>query len=117
MDCRNFETFAKEFDRMCAYYVKKEKTCHDCPFYYLGCYQCTKDNPTKSVEILQTWSDQHPKTTRQSEFLKLFPNAEIINDIIDILPCTIDTTYKSDMCSYFDCCWACEKNYWLTEVE
>lgn len=117
MDCRNFETFAKEFDRMCSYYIEKEKTCYNCPFYHLGCYQCTKENPANSVEILQKWSDEHLIKTRQSEFLKLFPNAEIDKGIINILPCTINTAHKSNECVFLDGCYACAKKYWLTEVE
>lgn len=115
MDCRNFETFAKEFDRMCAYYIKKEYSCMSCPFIELGCYEGTKNNPTKSVEILQQWSNQHPKVTRQDKLLEIIPDTHMRNGVIDICPKGIDTNYIVN-CSTQDCC-ECVKNYWLTEVE
>lgn len=37
--------------------------------------------PEKAVEIVEKWAAEHPKKTRQSEFLKMFPNARIRGDV------------------------------------
>lgn len=58
-----------------------------------------------------------PKKTRQSEFLKMYPNARLNSKgILDIRPCNIDTSYSTDHC-YFACGDECQSNYWLQEVE
>ena len=58
-----------------------------------------------------------PKKTRQSEFLKMYPNARLNSKgILDIQPCNIDTNYSTDRC-YFGCGDECLNAYWSQEVE
>ena len=40
-----------------------------------GCYGYTKSHPAEAVEIVERWAKEHPRKTRQSEFLKMFPRA------------------------------------------
>lgn len=68
----------------------------------------------KAVQIVEQWAKDNPIKTRQSEFLKMFPNADLLSDVIDISPCSIE----KEMCK---CCGdreceECRKDYWLTEV-
>lgn len=57
------------------------------------------------------------KVTRQKEFLKIYPNADKSDGIINIIPCTLDTTYEEKYCSNYTSCEECRKDYWLKEVE
>ena len=83
---------------------------------HCGTFTCS--HPEDAVRIVEKWSAEHPIKTRQSEFLKMFPNAELMNDgIIYMCPKFIDKTYKDDKdCSAIKCD-ECKKEYWLAEVE
>lgn len=70
----------------------------------------------KSVQIVEQWAKDHPVKTRQSEFLKMFPDAIIKNGIIAIWPQNICESYTpEDGCTY-TACGLCRKRFWLTEV-
>ena len=72
-------------------------------------------NPEKIVAIVEKWALEHPKKTRQSEFLKMFPNARIRGDVLEIRPCDIDDNIE---CIDGDEeCYECYRKYWLAEVE
>lgn len=53
------------------------------------------------------------KKTRQSEFLKIFPNAEPKEGVMDICPLILD---KSAKCFKVNCK-VCQKDFWLAEVK
>ena len=77
------------------------------------------DDSTKSIEEMvlkvEQWAKDHPLKTRQSEFLKLFPNAVIDEDdgILGIRPCDIDERLG---CTNEKGCDGCRRKYWLAEV-
>lgn len=78
--------------------------------------------PEKLVEIIEKWAAEHPVKTRQSEFLKMFPSAKMLNGVISVDPCEVDTENcgvdsESEWCQKCDSCESCHKDYWLTEVE
>lgn len=110
-------TFFKEKQRM-----TKECTieCCKCPLSYenneegLACSILERYYPEKAVEIIENWSKKHPIKTRQSEFLKLYPKADLEDGILVIRPCELD----SDMeCFEGDqMCYSCKKRYWLEEI-
>lgn len=85
-----------------------------------GCYGYTKSHPAEAVEIVERWAKEHPRKTRQSEFLKMFPRANLTDGWgIDICPRNIDMELK---CPYSDdgmimYCADCQKKYWLAEVK
>ena len=116
MDCSKTETFFSELKRMCNKY---NSTCVGCKIYSIcfdtGCYGFIKDNPQEAIEIVQKWNDSNPVKTRQSEFLKMFPDANIINGVIDICPEWVDTKFEN--CNPKLWCYECKEKYWLTEVK
>lgn len=116
-DCGKTNTFFKELKRMCNKYSCT--ACIGCEInqhcYDSGCYGFVKNNPLKAVEIVQKWSDSNPVKTRQSEFLKLFPNVKMIGGHINICPITVNTKFEN--CDPKLCCYECKEKYWLTEVE
>lgn len=77
------------------------------------------DDSVKSIEEtiskVEQWAKDHPVKTRQSEFLKMFPNAVIDEDdgILGIKPCYID---ESIGCTDEKGCDGCRRKYWLAEV-
>ena len=86
------------------------------------CEDFIKQHPAEAVEIVERWGKEHPRKTRQSEFLKMFPNALIFKEILTINPCVIDSSrFSIEECHTYDDnnagCFACRKKYWLEEVE
>ena len=113
--------FLKEEDRMCdKYKYSSNHTCSDCPCHSKRngtdeiCISLRKTDPAKYVEIVEKWSADHPAKTRQSELLKMFPNAEIENGIAVACPKSLD---KNVECESLSPCDECTRKYWLEEVE
>ena len=106
--------YLKERNRMCDSYTNM---CDGCGFGKVPkCNRTEEDNPEKAVEIVEKWSANHPKKTRQSELLKMFPYAPttVENGALKICPKNVDE--KRD----FSCarpCSVCLKEYWFSEVE
>nr|DAJ57533.1 MAG TPA: hypothetical protein [Caudoviricetes sp.] len=102
--------FYKAFKRMC------DKTdCRDC-LLDQKCRPSANVEPEEVVGLVEEWAKENPVKTRQSEFLKTFPNA-MINEsdgILCITPCNIEG--KSIVCTYGKSCGDCRRDYWLTEV-
>lgn len=104
-----------DYVRMC----KKNIFCDDCPIY-----DGEKDCDFNSMNDLELeaanekilkWCEEHPVITRQDRFLKIFPNPEFYNGVIDICPKRIDKTIKC--CGRVRSCNECKRNYWLAESE
>ena len=99
--------FYKAFKRMC------DKTdCKDC-LLDQKCRPSANVEPEEVVELVEEWSKDHPVKTRQSEFLKMFPNVVMTRGVIALRPCRLDTQINE--CSGSDCD-KCKRAYWLTEV-
>lgn len=60
-----------------------------------------------------------PKKTRQSEFLKLFPNASVTHSgLLGVKPCTFEgRNFIKQKCDSYATCLDCQKDYWFQEVE
>ena len=112
-------------DRMCKSFngccngceVKKRMGAGNVCFHYMA------QHPQEVVEIVERWAKDHPRKTRQSELLKMFPNAQIFEGVLKIEPCElIDSKLNSEECHSYDefglsGCYECRKNYWLEEVD
>ena len=82
------------------------------------------NHPEEAVEIVERWAKEHPRKTRQSEFLeqfsKMFPRMNQDNFWWkDICPKDIDTKVKCPVCANGMTmhCTDCREIYWLEEVE
>lgn len=74
------------------------------------------DTIKNNVDRVIKWAKDHPVKTRQSEFLKLFPDAKTMGGVIVICPNHIDSTYRNvDTCDH-SFCEECCKKYWSEEV-
>lgn len=75
------------------------------------------------VEQVEQWAKEHPVKTRQSEFLKIFPSAQIEDETVSICPAKLNVaphaTNMGRTCIYVhDCaeCRKCKRDFWLTEI-
>ncbi len=101
--------FYRTFKRMC------EKTdCKDC-LLDQKCRPSANVEPEEVVELVEEWAKDHPIKTRQSEFLKMFPDAKI-NDNGILAFCPGAFSQKEKYCHKYNKCEECCKDYWLTEV-
>ena len=111
--------FMKEKKRMCESYSMCTEACPlKIPVYENGftCIRYCFDNPEKAVAIVEKWSAEHPVKTRQSEILKIIPDATIRNGILITNPCVVNEKIK-ERCKKYDYCRDCREEYWLAEVE
>ena len=106
-------------------YARMCKTVGDCA----GCPMSLRNNGTnefcstllqyhtdKANEIILKWCKEHPIKTRQSEFLKIFPNAVTNgNGRLSICPKNLDRNYGCELKP--NACGECMDNYWLAEVD
>lgn len=94
---------------------------NDCParFFCMNSYDGnTKDDIEKVEKVVEEWLKYHPVKTRQTEFLKKFPNTVVGYGTINILPCWLDKTLAQDCDGAHPReCVECKKAYWGKEVE
>ncbi len=70
------------------------------------------------VKDVEEWGKNNPIKTRQTEFLKMFPNALIrSNGYVDVAPCTLDTEVYRECSESSIVCDECYKRFWGKEVE
>lgn len=109
--------YVKQRDRMCDYYT----SCSLCPA--VGLVGCSMVNGiVMMVPIVEQWAKEHPVKTRQSELLKLFPEASILHDeYIDICPAQISSECRDkETGGCYDPnmnCGKCKCDFWLKEIE
>lgn len=112
--------FLKERKRMCDYYSH----CKGCPLDGSKCVidsAVSDENCKRFAATVEQWSKEHPRKTRQSEFLKLFPETELKRDgVIAICPFAISAAYRSEegLCANpSKNCLGCRREFWMQEVE
>ena len=81
--------FVRERNRMC----RSFSDCSNCPADRNTCCD-TFEWQEELVAIVEKWSTEHPRKTRQSEFLKHFPYAECFNGIVIICPKVVNTSFS-----------------------
>ena len=109
--------FLKALGRLCNNYV-----CGDnCPLID-SCDDESDDGYVRKVQIVEQWAKAHPIKTRQSEFLKQWPDAEIGDDgLPSVAPCQLykDMEEKDEngVCCKNCGCGICRRDFWLKEVK
>lgn len=69
------------------------------------------------VARVEQWGREHPKETRMSKFLKLFPDAPIVDGTIHVCPRMIDYKFKTPPDCNGMSCHECRNEYWKEEIE
>ena len=85
--CHSFNNGCRIKDHpecVCEIRAKTEKTREACAVYALK-------HPAEIVAIVERWAKEHPRKTRQSEFLKMFPRAlKDLNGVPRLCPQEVD---------------------------
>ena len=81
-----------------------------------------EEKDTEIVSRVEKWAKEHPVKTRQSEFLKQWPDAEIGDDgYPSVAPCQLykDMEEKDEngACCKTLGCGICRRDFWLKEIE
>lgn len=109
MDVLNFFS---EFRRMC----KSSSDCTKCQYHGDKC-----DNAIELLEEtvaeVEKWSQEHPRKTRQDVFLEQWPESVLVDDIININPCSIVATHRLKIECYKTSCKECRREFWMQEAE
>ena len=112
--------FLKERNRLCGSY----RGCVGCPFGAAECVigdMVSDENCKRIVSAVEQWSKEHSRKTRQSVFLKQYPEAEIDeNGVVGLCPMSISAAHR-DSDGECNCpeilCRDCRREFWMQEVE
>lgn len=112
--------FLKQFNRMCKTY--NDDGCTKCPAYKYRCGEEFDEQEEDGVSIVEQWAKEHPVKTRQSEFLKQWPDAKVGDDgYPSVGPCQLykDMEEKDEngVCCKNCGCGICRRDFWLKEIE
>lgn len=123
MDALEYE---KARIRMCRTMILGKDGCAACPLYdglRHRCWLATSAMTNTDIDTIEThidrviyWANEHPIKTRQSEFLKMFPKAEIKDDYLWMCPKYINYDYNPEENCHEISCSDCKRKFWLTEV-
>jgi hypothetical protein len=75
------------------------------------------ETPTRRrpFPLPKKWAAEHPAKTRQSEFLKHYPDAQIDSGCLNA--CPMDIFGDMGINCNKQTCYECKKEFWLTEVK
>lgn len=79
------------------------------------CMVWRNSHPEEAVSIAEKWAAEHPAKTRQSEFLKHYPDAQIDSGCLNA--CPMDIFGDMGINCNKQTCYECKKKFWLMEVE
>ena len=100
--------FLKQYSRMVAFGVQPFEVPSNLPYEEI-------------VSRVEQWAKEHPVKTRQSEFLKMWSDAEIGDDgLLSIAPCQLNVELlqceSQDYCEKRGVCDKCRRDFWLKEI-
>ena len=81
---------------------------------YISAYK--KNDCEGMVKAAEQWAAEHPIKTRQSKFLKHYPDARILPHGC-LNACPMDVFSDADINCNAQPCFECKKEFWLAEVE
>ena len=112
------------YARMCDSFDSKNnitgKPCVGCPLDDIGrgCHMNDlTNNAEECVAAVEKWAKEHPVKTRQSEFLKQWPDAEVsfTDGYLTVKPCKLCKNMRKKCVGKK--CDDCRKEFWSAEVE
>lgn len=101
--------------------ICKNQGCAKCPVCKEGMCMVefggnSSESIVETISKVEQWAKDHQVKTRQSKVLKLFPNAQKLDGIINICPILIDKDYKSTSECLGTKCNVCRQLFWNEEV-
>lgn len=115
--------FIEERNRMCKLFSPGCEGCRidEAKPAMIECVLWMTKNPEKTVEIVEQWSQEHPRKTRQSNLLEMFPTARLdCHGVLMVCPANIDVSNCADdgACANPTIgCDECRREFWMQEVE
>lgn len=109
--------FIEERNRMCKLFSPGCEGCRidEAKPVMSECVLWMIENPEKTVEIVEQWSREHPRKTRQDVFLEHYPDAALDDGVLRVCPRNV---YKS---AELNCnnttCYFCKRVFWMQEAE
>ena len=109
--------FIRERNRMCKYFGVE---CENCPANKDSC--CIDINLDEEiVPIVEKWSKENPRKTRQSIFLEQYPETVLDSyGVPQFCPTSISATHRDSngACKNPErLCRDCRREFWMQEVE
>lgn len=106
--------FIRERNRMCKSFGVE---CENCP--------ANKDDyciafnwDEEIIPIVEKWSKENPRKTRQSVFFEQYPYANRIDGVVAMCPKMVDVSFSCPIDTNTSiCCFACKHKFWMQEVE
>ena len=110
--------FLRKRRRMC----NAQDDCGTCPIgivcddYFVN-HNYSQEKASGMVSTVEQWAKEHPVKTRQSEFLKQWPDARInkVDGLPFVSPCDLVNKMLTE-CKGISCP-ECRKKFWSAEVE
>ena len=104
--------FIRERNRMCQSFGDG---CKNCPANKdRFCIAFNVDE--EIVPIVEKWSKENPRKTRQSLLLEQYPSAQSVDGVIMICPKMLDTSFSCPINNNVDCA-TCRHEFWNQEVK
>ena len=125
MDAVEFLKEAKRYCKWCKNTTQdgKKRLCDVCYFEKLNdIFNLHPMAYHKFVETVEQWAKEHPVKTRQDEFFKQWPDAEIGDDgLLSIAPCQLDVRLidgeSQEDCEGRGVGDKCRRDFWLKEIK
>lgn len=112
--------FLREHKRMCNRY----EGCCDCPLEVSICPGSSTmpdEDYKKLITVVEKWSAEHPRKTRQSVLLEQYPEVRVDDKgVLCLCPATIPLSYRKDgpgCINIHGTCYDCRHEFWMQEVE
>ena len=125
MDAVEFLKEAKRYCEWCKNTTQdgKKRLCDACYFEKLNnIFNLHSMAYCKIIETVEKWAKEHPVKTRQDEFFKQWPDAEIGYDgLPTVAPCQLNIELlqceSQEDCENRGVCGKCRRDFWLKEIE
>lgn len=109
--------FVRETNRMCKSFGN---SCEDCPASDVS--GCMVDQLYEEiVPIVEEWSKEHPRKTRQDAFLEQWPEAVVTDGgVLSLCPAALSSSHRKQngRCgSPSASCDDCYREFWMQEVD
>lgn len=109
--------FIKTRARMC-----ENLSCGHCPlkFFCSSSFFDQVEIAEDAASVVEQWAKEHPIKTRQSEFLKQWPDARLYEGVLEVCPAKLSSLFRDETgrCSKtVSFCPDCRRVFWLKEIE
>lgn len=112
--------FIQERNRMCNSF----DSCSNCPlnkdgiFCYASMEKHSQVAAEEVVQLVEEWTKESPRKTRQDAFLEQWPNAKVFLDgVLDFCPMELDECYPCQSTDIKMRCQSCRREFWMQVVK